>query len=84
MRLSRLICPEPFGPYGLITAATSGTVVIRFSTPVIRVTTARSRTVPLLTCQTIVSESPACAGAALASSCWAMAEPVPGSENELS
>src|SRR5512142_282587 len=52
-------------------------------TPLIRVATVASRTVPRLTCQTIVSESPAWAGMALASSCWAVVEPVPGSEKEL-
>ena len=46
--------------------------------------TAGSRTVPVPTCQTIVSESPAWAGTVLASSCCAVVEPVPGSENELS
>ena len=46
--------------------------------------TAGSRTVPVPTCQTIVSESPDRAGTVLASSCWAVVEPVPGSEKELS
>jgi hypothetical protein len=45
--------------------------------------TAWSRTVPVPACQTIVSESPDCAGTVLASSCWAVVEPVPGSEKEL-
>ena len=83
MRPSRLICAAPRGPYGLTTAATSGIVATCRSTAVIRAMTAGSRTVPWLTCQTIVSESPAWAGTALASSCWAVAEPVPGSEKEL-
>ena len=83
MRLSRLICAAPCGPYGLTTAATSGIVAICFRTLFIRVVTVVSRTVPRLTCQTIVSESPAWAGMALASSCWAVVEPVPGSEKEL-
>ena len=39
-------------------------------------------TVPAETRQTIVSESPDWAGMAPASSCWAVVEPVPGSENE--
>jgi len=47
------------------------------------VATAASRTVPWLTCQTIVSESPAWDGMALVSSCWAVVDPVPGSEKEL-
>jgi hypothetical protein len=88
MRPSRLIWAAPFraapcGPYGLVTAATSGIVEICRSTALSLVMTAGSRTVPLLTCQTIVSESPAWAGTVLASSCWAVVEPVPGSETEL-
>ena len=83
MRPSRLICAAPCGPYGLATAATSGIVAICFRTPLIRAVTAVSRTVPWLTCQTIVSESPAWAGMARPSSCWAVVEPVPGSEKEL-
>jgi len=83
MRPSRLICAAPCGPYGLATAATSGIAVICRNTPAIRAATATSRTVPWLTCQTIVSESPACAGTALASSSCAAAESVPGTEKEL-
>ena len=83
MRPSRLICAAPRGPYGLTTAATSGIVATWRSTALIRAVTAASRTVPWLTCQTIVSESPAWAGTALASSCCAVVEPVPGSEKEL-
>ena len=83
MRPSRLICAAPRGPYGLATAATSGIAATCRSTPPIRTMTTASRTVPWLTRQTIVSESPACAGTALASSSCAVAEPVPGSEKEL-
>ncbi len=68
MRPSRLICAAPRGLYGLAAAATSGIVAICRSTPAIRLLTAPSRTVPWLTRQTIVSESPACAGTASASS----------------
>jgi len=80
---SRLTCAAARGPYGPATAATSGMVAIRFSTRVILTSTARSRTVPWLTRHTIVSESPACAGTALASSSCAVAEPVPGTWKEL-
>jgi hypothetical protein len=83
MRPSPLICPAPCGPYGLVTAAIWGEAEIRFSTPLIRAMTAGSRTVPVRTRQTIVSESPDCAGTVRASSCWAVAEPVPGTEKEL-
>ena len=83
MRPSRLTCAAPCGPYGLTTAATSGIAAICSKTPLIRAATAASRTVPWLTCQTIVSESPAWAGMALVSSCWAVVDPVPGSEKEL-
>ena len=62
---------------------TSGIVATFLSTWLIRATTAGSRTVPRLTCQTIVSESPAWAGTALASNCCAVVESVPGSEKEL-
>ena len=69
VRPSRLIWAAPCGSYGLATAATSGIVAICFKALFIRVVTVASRTVPWLTCQTIVSESPAWAGMALASSC---------------
>jgi len=59
-------------------------VAIFRNTPAIRAVTTPSRTVPWLTRQTIVSESPACAGTALASTSSAVAEPVPGTEKELS
>ena len=83
MRSSWLICAVAVRAIRAGHDATSGNVAIRFSTALIRVTTAGSRTVPVPTRQTIVSESPDWAGTVLASSCWAVVEPVPGSEKEL-
>jgi len=59
MRPSRLIWAAPRGRYGLATPATSGIVATVRSIELIRAVTARSRTVPWLTRQTIVSASPA-------------------------
>ena len=59
MRPSWLIWAAPRGPYGLTTPATSGIVATVRSIELIRTVTDRSRTVPWLTRQTIVSESPA-------------------------
>ena len=80
---SRLICAAPVGPYGPRTAATLGTAATFFSSAPICACTAGSFTDPLFTCQTMVSESPACLGSADISSCCAYVDSVPGSENVL-
>ena len=61
-----------------MTAATDGAWATLPSTAVIRARTAWSRTLPVLTRQTIESWSPACPGNALVSRLSAAVEPVPG------
>ena len=83
VRPSRLICAAPRGPYGLTTEATSGIVA----------TLREHRAHPLLDrriAHRAVADPPddrvgvaRLGRAGRSSSCWAVPEPVPGSENEL-
>ena len=80
---SWLIWAAPVGTYGLRTPATDGDAATFASSASMRVCTAGSLTDPFATCQTIVSESPACLGSAALSRVSARDDSVPGSVNEF-
>jgi hypothetical protein len=75
---SGLTCAAPSAVYGLVTCATCGACATRSSIAATGCCTELSLTDPWVTCQTIVSDSPAWVGNADCSRLRALVDSVPG------